>query len=695
MVDAFITGLSLVFEWPAIGFLMLGVFIGIWFGAVPGLGGVIGLVLLLPFTFGMDPVPAFALLLGMFAVTSTSDTIASVMLGIPGTAASQATILDGYPLAQMGQAARAFGAAFTVSAFGGVFGALILAVSIPIILPVILAFNSPELFMLGLLGLAMVGSLSGGSVLKGLAVAALGILLATVGEAVTVAIPRFTFGTDYLSDNLPLIPVVLGLFAIPEIMELAIRNTSIAQIPDDQSDGGGLLDGIKDAFRHWWLAVRCAVIGTYVGMLPGLGAAIVDWIAYGHAVQSAKDRSQFGKGDIRGVIAPEAANNATRGGSLVPTVAFGIPGSLGTAILLGALLIQGLKPGPEMLTDNLHITFSMVWSIVVANIAVAILLMFLSKQVAKVAFLPGHMLVPGVILFVFMGAWIGQASLGDWITCLAMGIVGFIMKRGGWPRPPLILALILGGIMENAFQISINAHAGLSWAWERPIVITIWVLIAITIVLAVRGITTNKATKDNDDTERSEATVGEGAERSPLISLPFAILLFIVFSLACWEALRAHDVGAEYEPEAWPIAVSQFPLVGIIPGVILAIFIIIGDARAYLGALREHHGLRAAWAHASEAAAWNRAMAFFGYLIAMIAIMLVIGQKLALPLFMAAYLIRWGHYNWRTALFYAAGGWLVLILFYDRTMDLFWHPSWLDSWLPQLFPGWLPTWLFF
>ncbi|MBT5939271.1 MAG: tripartite tricarboxylate transporter permease, partial [Rhodospirillaceae bacterium] len=330
MFDAFITGLFLVFEWPAIGFLMLGVFIGIWLGAVPGLGGIIGLVLLLPFTYGMDPVPAFALLLGMFAVTSTSDTIASVLLGIPGTAASQATILDGYPLAQQGQAARAFGAAFTVSAFGGVFGALILAASLPLILPIILAFNAPELFMLGVLGLAMVGSLSGASILKGIAVAALGILLSTVGYADTIAISRFDFGTDYLSDKLPLIPVVLGLFAIPEIMELAIRNTSISKIPKGQIVGGGMMDGVKDAFRHWWLALRCAAIGTYIGMLPGLGAAIVDWIAYGHAVQSAKDKSQFGKGDIRGVIAPEAANNATRGGSLVPTVAFGIPGSLGT-----------------------------------------------------------------------------------------------------------------------------------------------------------------------------------------------------------------------------------------------------------------------------------------------------------------------------------------------------------------------------
>lgn len=692
MFDAFITGLFLVFEWPAIGFLMLGVFIGIWLGAVPGLGGIIGLVLLLPFTFGMDPVPAFALLLGMFAVTSTSDTIASVMLGIPGTAASQATILDGYPLAQKGQAARAFGAAFTVSAFGGVFGALILAVSLPLILPIILSFNSPELFMLGVLGLAMVGSLSGASILKGLAVAAFGIFLSTIGYAETIAMSRFYFGTDYLTDKLPLIPVVLGLFAIPEIMELAIRNTSISKIPEGQSDGGGMMEGVKDAFRHWWLALRCAAIGTYVGMLPGLGAAIVDWIAYGHAVQSAKDKSQFGKGDIRGVIAPEAANNATRGGSLVPTVAFGIPGSLGTAILLGALLIQGLKPGPEMLTTQLHITFSMVWAIVIANIAVAILLMFLSKQVAKVAFLPGHLLVPGVILFVFMGAWLGGASLGDWVSCVIFGIIGFIMKRGGWPRPPLILALILGSIMENSFQISMGAHDGISWLWERPIVLIIWALIAITIFLAARGITTNKQAGNTDSSD--EPVAGEGSERNPMISLPFSILMFALFVWSYWEATRGHDVGIEYEPEPWPFTVSQFPIVAAVPGAVLVFFAMLNDGREYLSTVRRHGSFGAAWAYTAEVAVLNRAAMFFGYLIAMVLIMLVIGQKLALPLYIFVYLIRWGSYNWRTALGYAAGGWAFMVLFYDRIMNLFWHPSWLDSWLPEILPSWIPSWLF-
>ncbi|MFP6732769.1 MAG: tripartite tricarboxylate transporter permease [Rhodospirillales bacterium] len=660
---------------------MLGVFIGIWLGAVPGLGGIIGLVLLLPFTFNMEPVPAFALLLGMFAVTSTSDTIASVMLGIPGTAASQATILDGYPLAQKGQAARAFGAAFTVSAFGGVFGALILAVSLPLILPIILAFNSPELFMLGVLGLAMVGSLSGGSILKGLAVAALGILMSTIGYAETVAVPRFYFGSDYLIDSLPLIPVVLGLFAIPEIMELAIRNTSISRIPEDQSGEGGMLEGVKDAFRHWWLATRCAMIGTYVGMLPGLGAAIVDWIAYGHAVQSAKDKSMFGKGDIRGVIAPEAANNATRGGSLIPTVAFGIPGSLGTAILLGALVIQGLKPGPEMLTTQLHITFSMVWSIVVANIVVAILLMAWSKQVAKIAFLPGHLLVPGVILFVFMGAWLGGASLGDWIACFTMGVVGFVMKRGGWPRPPLILALILGSLMENAFQISMRAHEGIGWL-TRPIVLVILALIVITIVLAARGITKNKGAAETKARSDVAPVVGEGSERSPLISLPFSIILFAMF---LWAGLDAQQ---------WPLAVRQFPVTAAVPGVILTFFILINDGREYAGALKEHGSFGAAWSHASETALLKRAAAFFGYLIAMILIMLIVGQKLALPIYIAVYLIRWGNYGRRMAFGYAAFGWVLLVGFYDQIMHLFWHPSWLDSWLPQLLPDWLPSWLF-
>jgi putative tricarboxylic transport membrane protein len=672
MIDALIAGLVLVFTWPTIGYLFLGVLIGMWLGAVPGLGGVIGLVLLLPFTYSMAPVDAFALLLGMYAVTSTSDTIASVMLGIPGTAASQATILDGYPLAQQGQAARAFGAAFTVSAFGGVFGAVILAVSLPIILPVILAFGSPELFMLGVLGLTMVGALSGGSMLKGLTVAFFGVLLSTVGYADSDPIPRYFFGSDYLIDRLPLIPVVLGLFAIPELMELAIRNVSISRVPKDQTAGGGLGEGVRDAMRHWWLATRCAAIGTYVGMIPGLGAAIVDWVAYGHAVQSAKDRSGFGRGDIRGVIAPEAANNATRGGSLIPTVAFGIPGSLGTAILLSALLIVGLRPGPDMLTTELHITFSMVWTLVIANIAAAALLMIWSRQVAKVAFLPGHLIVPGVIVFVFMGAWIGGVSLGDWISLLVAGVVGFLMKRGGWPRPPLILALILGTIMETRFQISMIAYDGLGWL-QRPIALIILALIALTIFHAGRQYLR--------DRNSGNMVLGEGGERNAMVSLPFSIALMALFVWAALESLQ------------WPYEVRQFPLLAAVPGALMTLWVVAWDARGAMAAVERSGSLRGALSEAAEKAVLGGALRFLGYLLAMVLLMLVIGQKLVLPLFIAVYLRRWGKYGWRLVSAYAFCGWLMLIGFYDLVINLQWYPAWIYYWLPELLPPWFPVWL--
>lgn len=674
MLEALLSGLIQVFQWPAIGYLLLGVVIGIWLGAVPGLGGIIGLVLLLPFTFTMEPVPAFALLLGMYAVTTTSDTIASVMLGIPGTAASQATILDGYPLAQQGHAARAFGAAFTVSAFGGVFGALVLAASLPIILPVIRSFQSPELFMLAVLGLTMVGSLSGKSFAKGLVAACLGLLISTIGYADAVAIPRYYFGSDYLLDGMPLIPIVLGLFALPEVMDLAIRDTSISRVPRDQAKGGGMLEGIKDAFRHKWLAARCAVIGTYIGMLPGLGGAIVDWVAYGHAVQGAKDKSKFGKGDIRGVIAPEAANNAMKGGSLLPTVAFGIPGSLGASILLGALLIQGLKPGPEMLTTKLDLTFSMVWAIVIANIVAAGLLMVFSRQIAKMAFMPGHLIVPGVVVFVFMGAWLGGASMGDWISCIAAGVVGYIMKQGGWPRPPLVLALILGGIMENAFQLSLRAHGGTGWI-TRPIVLIIAAIIVFTIFMAVRAAT--KSRRDGD-----HPVLGEGAGQNPILSTPFSFVLFGTFG---WALLTAQQ---------WPNSVSLFPTLVTIPALIFVAIALFQDSRALTSLQSSAGSFSAACRLAFQDAMFNEALQFFGYLVTTLLLSLVIGQKLALTLFFGMYLWRWGKYGWRVSIGYALGGWLLLVLFYDRVMHLFWHQSWLAEYLPQILPEWLPKWLF-
>ena len=670
-------GLQAILAWPAAGFMVLGVFIGIWMGAVPGLGGVLGMILLLPFTFEMEPVHAFALLLGLFAVTSTSDTIASVMLGIPGTAASQATILDGYPLAKKGQAARAFGAAFTVSAFGGVFGAIVLAVSLPMITPIITSFGSPEIFMLALLGLTMVGSLSGGSTSKGVAAALFGLLISTIGVAQTASIYRYTFGTDYLLDNLPLIPVVLGLFAIPELMELATKNVNIARVKPSQSTSEGIILGIKDAVKNWWLATRCAAIGTYIGILPGLGAAIVDWVAYGHAVQSSKNNETFGKGDIRGVIAPEAANNATKGGALIPAVAFGIPGSLGTAILLGALLMVGLLPGPDMLTTDLHITFSMVWTIVFANILAAGLLMIWANQVAKIAFVSGHLIVPAVILFVFMGAWLGGGvSLGSWVTVLLFGVIGYVMKVSGWARPPLILGLILGTIVENRFLLSTGAYDGFGWL-AKPLVLFLLTLVLVTVFLAVRGFKGRRGYANSTDEQ------GEGRVSNPVMSLPFALVLVSCFVYATITAAEL------------PEEVGLFPTVVAVPGLMLAGIACFKDVQGIRDFLREKTTLPVVLMNAFNKATLARSLQFVLLLVGMIVLMLIVGQKLALPIFIYIYLVWWGKKSQVLSLTYALFGWGLLVFFYDRIINLVFHVPLLQEPLEQMTPSGFPIWVLF
>jgi TctA family transporter len=673
MHEAFLEGLLLVFRWPSIGFLFLGVLIGIWLGAVPGLGGILGLVLLLPFTYDMDTVSAFALLLGMFAVTTTSDTISSVMLGIPGTAASQALIVDGHPLAKKGQAARAFGASFTVSAYGGVIGALALAITLPIIRPFILSFNSPEIFMLGVLGLSMVGALSGASMAKGLAVAAFGLLIASIGYAQTESFPRYYFDIDYLLDGLPLIPVVIGLFGIPELLEMAVRNVSISRVSKEEAENSRILDGMRDTFRNGWLATRCAAIGTYVGILPGLGGSIVDWIAYGHTVQSAKDKSQFGKGDIRGVIGPDAANNASLGGALIPTVAFGIPGSIGSAILLGALILQGLKPGPEMLGSKLHITYSMVWSIVIANVVGASILLFWARQVAKVSFIPGHLIVPGVILFLFMGAWLGTAAVGDWVTCFVFGVLGFVMKRGGWPRPPLVLALVLGQIMEGSLILSMRIHDGFGWL-QRPIVLIILALIVVTIVLSARGVLKSKR-------HGQAAQGGEGHEGSPLVSLVFGALACIVF------------VGAIVLALPWSQAVKDLPIGASVVGVVFVLLALRRDRLMAKAETAAAGGIAPAFRDEARSSQLAASAEFLLTILGMVLLGLTIGQKLAIPIFIAYYLLRWGKYGWKLAVPYAIAGWIVLVGFYDRVMHLFWLRPWLEDAMIAIMPDGFPQWL--
>ncbi|MEK9662158.1 MAG: tripartite tricarboxylate transporter permease, partial [Alphaproteobacteria bacterium] len=362
-------------------------------------------------------------------------------------------------------------------------------------------------------------------------------------------------------------------------------------------------------------------------------------------------------------------------GALSPTVAFGIPGSVATAILLGAFMIQGLKPGVEMLTDHIDLTFSMVWMIVVANIVAAGLLMVWSRQVAKVAFLPGHMIVPGVIATVLMGAWLGGASLGTWVSCIAAGTLGYVMKQAGWPRPPLILALILGPIMENAFQITVRVHDGFGWL-GRPIVLAILAIIALTILLAWRSI------RDRSKKSRQGTPADNSLSGSTIFSTPLSLVMVLLF------------VYAGLAAQGWPGSVKQFPIAIAIPGALFALLALLTDVRNLRREAIAGHGIAATARTACEQALAGAALRFFGYLVATLLVMLLIGQKLALPLFVAVYLWRWSTFGRRTVAIYAFVTWAALILFYDQVLHIFWYKSWLAGWLPAALPAWLPSWLF-
>src|SRR5437773_1009526 len=436
--------------------MLIGIAIGFAVGILPGLGGPTTLALMLPFVFKMTPVEAFAFLLGMAAVTNTTGDITSILFGIPGEPTTASTIVDGHPMAKNGEAGRALGAAIMSSLFGAVFGAFALALAIPVVRPLVLTFGSPEFFMLAVLGITFVASLSGEALLKGLLAGCLGLWFATIGLDPVSGIQRYTFGQLFLWDGIGLVPVTIGFFAIPEVIDLAVQGSSIAKVEVDRL--GGVWQGVRDTFHHWLLVLRCSAIGTFIAIIPGMGAATTQWLAYAHAVQSSPNRERFGKGAVEGVLGPGAANNSTLGGSLVTTIAFGVPASVTMAILMGAFLIQGLVPGPAMLTPapkgHLAVTFAMVWTIVISNvITVAVCFLFL-RQVARITQIRGALLIPFILMLIAVGAFAEKNVFEDVLVVLVFGALGWVMTRLDWPRPPLLLGLVLGPLAETKLFLS-------------------------------------------------------------------------------------------------------------------------------------------------------------------------------------------------------------------------------------------------
>ena len=532
MLDSLISAFTLIFSGEHFLFLLFGVVMGIFIGILPGMGGIVGFSILMPFIYGMDPVSALAMLIGLIAVIPTSDTFASVLMGIPGSSASQATVLDGFALAKQGQAARALSAAFSASLFGGLFGACVLTLIVVIAKPIILFFGSSELFMLGILGISMVGVLSGDSFVKGFLACGIGLLLGTMGSAPATGEWRLTFGSYYLFDGLKVVTIGLAAFAIPEICDLLRKNKTIAT--KDEPIGKGWLKGLMDTLREKWIVIRCAGIGTLVGILPGLGGSVVDWIAYGHVVQTSKDKSNFGKGDIRGVIAPESANNAKEGGGLVPTILFGIPGSGSMAVFLGGLTLLGIEPGPALIEEDLQFTYVMVWSLALANVIGAGMCFAISSKVAKITTIPYGVLAPFMIMIICFAAFQVTRSIYDLYILIVLGAFCTLMKSYNWPRPALLIGFVLSDTLETYLYQAVQIY---DWNFlTRTSVITIFVIILISVFLGMRT--------------KKEKTVTHSVKVSDLFKLNletvFLGIIYIFFGMTVYDSFKHNFLGGVF-----------------------------------------------------------------------------------------------------------------------------------------------------
>lgn len=533
MLDILVsTFLQLLSGWHFV-YLLIGVLLGLIFGILPAMGGAAGMAVLLPFLFGMPPDLALPMIMGMMAVTPTADTFSSVLMGIPGGNSSQSTVLDGFPMSKRGEAARALSAAFMSSLVGGIFGAVILTFAVIAAKPLLLMIGFGEQLLLVLLALTMVGTLAGANPLKGLATCGLGLLAGMIGTAPTSGTQRLTGDLAYLLDGPPLPIVALAIFAIPEIVDLVRRQTSISKT--GVSLGSGWLEGVNDTFRHWGLVLRCSAIGVVVGAMPGLGGSVINWMAYSHAVQSAKDKSQFGHGDVRGVLAPESANNAQDGGHLIPTLLFGIPASSSMALLLSGFILIGLKPGLEMVTNNLSLTYTIIWSLAIANVIGAGACVLISQPIARLTTVPASMIAPFMFVIIFFAAAQATKSWYDLGALLLMGAGGVYLKRFGWPRPAFMIGFVLSTQLENGIYRVVQIY---QWSFlTRPVAL---VLLAVVLISLAAGLWYRER-------DRVLSADGVHTHQGRMPQLAFFAVLFAAAAMALVQSFE------------WTFAAALFP----------------------------------------------------------------------------------------------------------------------------------------
>lgn len=479
VVDSLIEGITIALSWPVIGWLVVGLLAGIVLGALPGIGSPVGMAIVLPLTIPLDSTSAIILLTAIYSGAMFGGSIAAILINAPGTESAAATTLDGYQMTKNGLAKNALATAATASALTGFLAVIVVIALSPVLIEVVAMVQSPEYFLLAVLGIALITIIAKGSIVKGVVAGAFGFMISTIGVAIMTPNPRYTFGVLELYDGIDFVAALIGMFAFAEMMKLAARRT----ITDEAIEvAGSVREGIKAVFQNSKTTLKSGVIGLGIGMVPGSGATTSTFVAYAEEARSSTKDAEFGSGDIRGVIAPEAANNPTVSGSIVPTIAFGIPGSGSTAVLLGGLLMHGIDPGPGLFdaADELAFTYALFISIFVGNFIILAAGLTVIPYASKLTEIDTNIIIPAVVVLSVAGAFTLNRNWFDVFAVVTLGIIGFYMVKYNYSIIAFVLGIVLGPIAEENFFRSLEISGGsYSIFVTRPLSLVLTILIVL------------------------------------------------------------------------------------------------------------------------------------------------------------------------------------------------------------------------
>lgn len=672
LFDALLTVLS----WPVIGFVILGTSFGILFGAIPGIGGVVALTLLVPLTFEMSTVSALTLFAATMGGVAFGGSVSAILVNTPGTPPNAATCFDGYPLSRQGRGSEAISISATASALGAIVGIVVFYSSIPIAQQIVLSFAPPEFFWLSVLGLVTVGAVTRGDVHRGLIAAGVGLMISFIGFDSVTGTFRYGFGLNYLWDGLQLVPVFIGLFAVAEVITLSTRDGGIAS-PEDVSTSGSRLRGVEQVLKRPRIVFQSSLVGVLVGMVPGAGGTVSNFLSYILSARTSNDSRSFGEGNPSGVIASEASNDAKDGGSLLPTVAFGLPGSAMAAVLLAGFELHGLNPGPELLSSDLFYISILLTSLVISNVLTSVLGLSLSPLLSKVTTVPSNLIAPVILVVSLEGAFVLRHSLGDVFVTILFGFLGYAIVALDYSRIAVALAIILGPLAEKYLHISLQiSDSGLRVLFERPISLAIIAITALLVVPAavsgVRGTGGNdisdwmgsktgidepdRGTRTSDDPgegrpdgeDRREAS-GRGYLDEVLAGEVLSFDSLFAGSLLAFVGLLL------LLTPAYPAQAGRLPYVIGVPTVALLFALVLGNLRAEKAGDVTHSTLDTRRKHLM-AALW---------ILALFVLVVVAGFRIGtLAFLLATYRIQ-AKQNWLRTVLLTAGVWTTTFLIFE------------------------------